>query len=392
MGRIVSSLRAAWRTVSPLGRLLALLAGACWLLAAWWGWRELRVIAVSLLALGVLAVLFTLGRLDLSTQLRVEPSRVVVGERAAGALTLVNNRRRTAHGLRLDLPVGKATARFSVPHLKAGEPVEELFVVPTERRAVIPVGPAVTVQGDPLGLLRRTRTWSHRDEIYVHPATTVLSTMAAGMIRDLEGQTTNHLSPSDIAFHTLRDYVPGDDRRHVHWKSSAKSGRLLVRQYVDTRRSHVAVLLSTDLDEYASDDEFELAISCAASVATQAIRDKQTLSMMIGGERIATEDPKHLLDRFSAIEGRHGAGGTDECLRLARQAAPDASIALVCLGSRLGVAEIRRAATRVGLNTTTVVVRADRDATAGYRVVGSSRFVNVPELAQLNRSLVQVLS
>ena len=87
-----------------------------------------------------------------------------------------------------------------------------------------------------------------------------------GAIRDLDGQETKHLSPSDIAFHTLRDYVPGDDRRHVHWKSSAKIGQLMVRQYVDTRRSHVAVRLSLAPAEYPSDGEFELPLSCRAPV------------------------------------------------------------------------------------------------------------------------------
>ena len=385
-------MRNGLRTVSPLGRTVAFVGAVGWAAAALLHWREFATVAVAVLGLFVLAVAFTLGRVDLSTNLRVEPSRVIVGERAAGALTLRNNRRRASRALRVELPVGKVSAAFTIPRLASGAESEELFVVPTNRRAVIPVGPTLTVQGDPLGLLRRKRSWSEREEIFVHPVTVPLSTIAAGLIRDLEGQTTPHLSPSDIAFHTLRDYVPGDDRRHVHWKSSAKTGRLLVRQYVDTRRSHIAVLLSTNLDEYVSEDEFELAVSCAASVAMQTFRDEQTLTVVTGGQQLPTVNPKHLLDRFSALEGAHGAGGTDECLQLARQAAANASVAVVCLGSQLGVPEIRRAATRVALNTSTLVLRADLASISSYRVVGSSRFVNVPTLKELNRGLEQVLA
>lgn len=392
MSRVLGALRTVWATVSPLGRTIAALAVGCWVLGALWGWRELLIVASVAIVLLAIAVTFTLGKLDLSSHIGVEPSRVVVGERAAGALTLHNNRRRTARSLRIELPVGKALAVFSVPHLAADSGVDELFIVPTTRRAIIPVGPVTTVQGDPLGLLRRRRSWSNREEIFVHPLTTGLSTIAAGLIRDLEGQTTRHLSPSDIAFHTLRDYEPGDDRRHVHWKSSAKLGRLMVRQYVDTRRSHIAVLLSTDLDEYASDDEFELAVSCAASVATQAMRDEQTLAMFAGDQQLPTASPKVLLDRFSGLEALRGQGGIDRCLRLARQKSPDASVAVLCLGSRLGVPEIRQASTRVALETSTLVLRADLESKSSYRVVGSSRFVNVPSLRQLNRGLERVLA
>lgn len=383
--------RAAIRTISPFGRTLLVTTAMCWVVGARFGWREMSTMAAALLVLLVLGIVFTIGRLELGSSLRVEPSRVVVGERAAGALTITNRRKRAARSLRIELPVGAAAAVFPVPHLGAGADVEELFVVPTNRRAVIPVGPVASVQGDALGLFRRKREWSHVEEIYVHPETVVLSTLAAGLLRDLEGQTTRHLSPSDVAFHTLRDYVPGDDRRHVHWKSSAKLNKLMVRQYVDTRRSHIAVALSLDLDEYASADEFELAVSCAASVALQAARDEQTLSMFAGDQQLPTVNPKHMLDRFSALEARPGGTGIDECLTLARRSAPDASVAVVCLGSRLSVPDIRRAATRISLNTTTVVLRAALGTEPNYRAVGQSRFVTVPDLTHLNRGLEAVL-
>ena len=55
---------------------------------------------------------------------------------------------------------------------------------------------------------------------------------------------------SDLAFHALREYVPGDDLRHVHWRSSARAGELLVRQYHDTRRNHATVVVDADPAAY----------------------------------------------------------------------------------------------------------------------------------------------
>ena len=46
-----------------------------------------------------------------------------------------------------------------------------------------------------------------------------------------------------MSFHAIREYAPGDSRRQIHWKSTAKTGQLMVRQYEESRRSRMAVVL-----------------------------------------------------------------------------------------------------------------------------------------------------
>ena len=96
---------------------------------------------------------------------------------------------------------------------------------------------------------------------------TDLSVFAGGLTNDLDGATSQQLSMSDLAFHALREYVPGDDLRHVHWRSSAKAGELLVRQYHETRRGHVTVLVDGARSSYPRLRDFELAVSVATSIA-----------------------------------------------------------------------------------------------------------------------------
>ena len=58
-----------------------------------------------------------------------------------------------------------------------------------------------------------------------------------------------HKSPYQgfsVEFAAHREYVPGDDRRFIHWKSTARSGTLQVREFLQTRRSLVAVVLAGD--------------------------------------------------------------------------------------------------------------------------------------------------
>ncbi len=379
------------RVVTALGWTILGLSVSAWIAGSQFGWREMMIIAATGVILLVVATLSTLGRLDLSSRLKVEPARVVAGERAAGSMIMHNKSARRSRAVRVELPVGNSSALFDVPRLASQAEHDELFVVPTSRRAVIPVGPVTTVQGDALGIIRRTRTWSDCYEIFVHPKTVSLETMAAGLVRDLEGQTTNHLTNSDVAFHTLRDYVPGDDRRHVHWKTSAKLDRLMVRQYVDTRRSHVCSLLSIDRNEYASEDEFEVAVSSAASVAMQAFRDEQTLTVIVGGDQVPVINPRDLLDQFSRIEWGEGVGGIDACFATARRVANEASVTTVSVGRVPSIPDIRKAATRASLETRVIVMQCNLDGNNGYRTIGSTYFVHLNSLDALRRGLVAVL-
>ena len=71
-------------------------------------------------------------------------------------------------------------------------------------------------------------------------------------MRDIEGAVTKKIVDSDLSFHAIRDYVAGDARRHVHWRSTAKTGTMMVRQYEETRRSRIAVVMDLGLSEYTT--------------------------------------------------------------------------------------------------------------------------------------------
>ncbi len=117
---------------------------------------------------------------------------------------------------------------------------------------------------------------------------TPLASLAGGLLRDLEGVTTDAVTASDLAFHALREYVPGDDLRHVHWRSSAKAmasggdNQLLVRQYLDTRRSHATIVVDDRPEAWGDEDEFELGMSVAASIAVRALMDEFEVSFVCG--------------------------------------------------------------------------------------------------------------
>jgi uncharacterized protein (DUF58 family) len=75
-------------------------------------------------------------------------------------------------------------------------------------------------------------------------------------------------------FFGLREYRDGDDRRAIHWRSSARSGRLLVREYEEEAQRRATILVDNSLPEGAHEaleDALEEAISLAASLASSYI-------------------------------------------------------------------------------------------------------------------------
>ncbi|MEQ1736798.1 MAG: DUF58 domain-containing protein, partial [Rhodoglobus sp.] len=266
--------------VTPLGWAMVLIVPLALGFGYGLGWVELIVTGYAGLALLVMALVYLVGRTPITITLTVPHNRVVVGEPASGELDAVNPSRRRALGVTVEVPVGQGLVELAIPGLARGAVAARGFTVPTHRRGVVAIGPARTVRADPVGLVRREMIWADVAELFVHPRTIGIPSMSTGFIRDLEGQPTRDLSNNDVSFHALREYIPGDERRYIHWKSTARTGTYMVRQFEETRRSHLVVALSLAASDYGSDDEFEMAVSVAGSLGVRAIRDARTVSVV----------------------------------------------------------------------------------------------------------------
>ena len=369
------------------------LAGALVSFALAWGlgWVEFAFLGATLLGAVLVSVPFVFGRTNYRVEIALQPTRVVAGERALGRLVVENAGTSTSIPSRLELPVGAGLAEFVVPPIPEGGEHEELFAVPTNRRAVIVAGPAVSVRGDQLGLLRRLVRWTEPVELFVHPVTARLQPSAAGLVRDLEGEITKTITDNDISFHALRAYSPGDALRNVHWRTSARTGQLMVRQYEETRRSQLVILQATEPAHYASDDEFELGVSVLASLAVQVIRDGTRLDVVTEDAALRTATPTALLDDTSRIEP---AAGRFPSLRdfvregTKRLAAP--SVAIMVAGSSVPIAEFRSAETVFGPDTQTIAFRIELGAASRITRLAGTTIVTVGDLADLARLVRRV--
>ena len=407
-GAIRRALGPVFGVVSPLGWIVLLAAVASGFTAWLFGWSEFLYLGLTLAAGLVIAAFFLIGHASFRVEIELSPRRVIAGERAFGRLLVTNTGARRSSATRLELPVGRGEADFSVPPLApAGSgPAaehEELFAVPTARRAVITAGPALSVRGDQLGLLRRRVRWADPVELFVHPVTTLLAPSQAGLVRDLEGAVTSTLTNSDLEFHALRPYEPGDDQRYVHWRASARIGQLMVRQFQETRRSELVLAQLVDAAGYSGvsagqadlDDsgnaEFELAVSVMASVGTQVLREKTRARVVTETLELRTATVMTLLDDSCRLEPTAGLRlSPREFIRdvLGRMAPP--SVLVVVTGSRTPIGELRAIEAVVGSDTRLIALRVELGGEPRISQLSRLHVLTIGELGDLPKLLRRV--
>lgn len=398
-----ASVSALWQwlteTVTPAGwlALLALLAMPAGIAL---GWTELIVASVASAALLLIALPFLAGGKAYSVEFHVPVERVVAGEEVHGTLDVTNVSKSFELPGRIDVPIGSGSTEISVPLLRPGAHYGETVTIPTLRRGIIDIGPVTTLRTDPIGLLRREHAQAKVHRLYVHPRTVSVPSTSAGFVRDLEGNPTNRIVDSDMSFHAIREYAPGDSQRSIHWKSTAKTGQLMVRQYEESRRSRLVVALSVHSDDYLNDEEFELAVSVTGSLAARAIRDGRDVAVVTSEQiqelartsvrsirslPVITE--RTLLDDLSSVESSFSTMPIDDVCALTAHAIPDVSIAFVVCGSSVSAGRLRALQLRFPPDVAVVAVRVDELAAPSFRELAGTGVLTIAVLDDL-RSLL----
>jgi uncharacterized protein (DUF58 family) len=366
--------------VTRVGRAVVLVTVLAWAVHRWLGWLEFGVVAATgacLLGAGLVLVLLpqpARGRL------LVEPNRVTAGEPAAAEVSV----RATWVPLitpTVRLEVAGETRSMRLPLVPPGAERAETIEVPPLPRGVHVVGPLIRERTDPLGLLVRRSRWAGVEELLVRPRLTLLRPLDPGLISDLDGVPSNHPATSDLAFHALREYVRGDDLRHVHWRSSAKAATLLVRQYVETRRSEATILLDDDVAAYADGAEFEVAVSAAASLAVRAMRDDFDVTLVCGDVHASSRSVDVLLDATCRIT--QGASDLRESARRAAVAGGGSSLVVLVTGSGRDPALLRTAGAEFPADALRVLVRVDLGEPSTITTVSGFRPVVLGRLDDL---------
>ncbi len=404
--RLTAHVVSAWRwlrgVVRPGGWLALIVATVALGIGVSLGIAELIAAGTLAGVLLLLALPFLLRARPYTVDFTLAHDRVVAGSSAHAQITVRNETSPVVLPGTIDIPVGTGIIDIAVPLLRAGTSHVEAVEIPAPRRGVVSIGPISSVRGDPLGLLRREATWSQTRTLYIHPRTTAIPPTSAGFIRDLDGRPSSVLVDSDISFHAIREYVPGDAQRHVHWKSTAKTGTLMVRQYEQTRRSRMVIAIDTDRDSYRDEEEFELAVSVAASLGVRGVRDGRDVQVVVGEElpefarsrvrairELPTMTERIVMDALAGVTSHDAVNPLSEVAALAVEAHSDVSLAFLVCGSTMTAAGLQRSALAFPSHVGVAAVVCDLEGEPRLRRLGEATVISVGVLDDLRQILLR---
>ena len=293
---MLRSLRTSLAALTTRGRCVLAAGLALALFSFVLGQRDLLRAAVFLVALPIAALaVVSRSRYRLACTRSLEPPRVEAGRPSSALLRLDNVSR---------LPSGVLLMEDALPYALGGRPrfvldkieprgVREVsYPVRAEARGRYRVGPLSVRLTDPFGLCELARSFAASDELVVTPVVQTLPPVRLGGDWTGGGDVASRsvaVSGTDDA--ATREYRYGDDLRKVHWKSTARTGELMVRREEQPFSSRATLLLDAREDAHRGNgpgSSFEWAVSAVASIGVDLTRSGFALSLVTdSGEPVA---------------------------------------------------------------------------------------------------------
>jgi uncharacterized protein (DUF58 family) len=337
-----------------------LLAAAFALAIGWFRNINLLVLLGYLLAavplLNLLAARWTL--LGLRARRRIAQP-VYAGIPCAVHVRIAPTRGRARLGVRVEDAGPDHRLSWFVERLeRTGHWLRGQVVLP--RRGRYAWGPATASSGYPFGLVQRSKMLAPAEEIIVLPR---VGRLHRGLFRrlllfasfeaDRRRRMPHRHAAAQDQFHGLRPFRAGDNPRAVHWRTSARRGEWMVREFEDLPGENL--LLVFDCALYSGDglepfsrerlDDFEAAVSLAATIAVEWRGDRggRLIAAVTGQDPVVLDGPagpahgRRVLERLAVVEPLAAPSAPANAGLLAQLAAvPSAGVVVVAAGrSRL---------------------------------------------------------
>lgn len=137
----------------------------------------------------------------------------------------------------------------------------------------------------PWGLAQRQGKVTLSQKVQVYPDLSALTRDALSLVRAREDESRRTLRRSSEGreFDSLREYRPGDDRRHLDWKATARRGKPMVREHRPERNQLVLLLLDCGrhmAGQVAGRPKLEHAVDAALRVAKVSLDEGDLVGVM----------------------------------------------------------------------------------------------------------------
>lgn len=253
------------------------------------------------------------------------------------------------------------------------------------RRGQFRLGPLSLIAGDPFGLFQVKRELSATDSLIVYPPVVDLTgfQLPAGV---LTGGRTVQKRTYQVTTNAagVRDYVPGDGFNRIHWRSTARKGRLIVKEFELDPLSDVWIVLDVDHTVHAGNIEGyeawsskdgspnipptteEYMVTVAASLGYTLLRQDRSVGLTANAARRFAIQPERgerqqskILDVLAVLEAT-GRETLDHVLTLeGQQLSRGTTLIVITPSTRLSWPEVAHGLTLRGINVVVVAIDAE---------------------------------
>lgn len=276
------------------------------------GWLYVLASAfLGVVAAGIIMPRLALRKLSFS---RLSPAAGVAGEVVGVRLVVTNS-----GGARKGVIEGRdeflSGRRFMAEGLPSKSTAQFQYRLDCVRRGTFDGGDIEVSSGFPFGAALAKRKIHVKSPVVVHPRWVELASfpMLEAVSSPNEALHDRRRRGAGMEFFGIREYRQGDSIRHVHWRSAARTGRLVVREFEELPASRLGVLIDSG-KPVGSEPEtsFEDGVSAAASIALYALGAGHPVQMFCDTRRaqhhLFEAGSIEVLDWLSRVEsdGRRG--------------------------------------------------------------------------------------
>jgi uncharacterized protein (DUF58 family) len=236
----------------------------------------LACLIASILMSGVLSSL-TLAGVELDLRL---PGHIFAGQTVRGTVELKNEKQTLpSFSLRVEGAKKKTQAAAVLlatpvyfPYLPRAESVKQSVPLRFARRGLYRQEAFRIVTRFPFGFLQKARRLDLATEALVYPSVEATPEFLE-VLPGIQGAMESLAKGRGQDLYALRDYLPTDSARHVHWKASARLGSLMVREFAREDDTRVLLVLDPHSEAarpnstLAEKEQFEHAVELCAAIA-----------------------------------------------------------------------------------------------------------------------------
>ncbi len=250
------------------------------------------LVYLAILVVGGSYVLTRLGLADLEAGYAVNQLNGHVGDKLQVTYTLRNTSRLPKFWLEIHNPTnlpGGLPGR-AIPLGPRAERSWRIRV-PLVRRGHFRIEPLHIQTGDPFGFFEASATVGQGVTVVIYPRIEPLPLwrLPSASLEGSHSSAERTLQTTPLAT-SVRPYAPGDSFNRIHWKSTAKTGEIQVKEFDLEQTADAWIILDLEQDIQAGrgdESTVEAAVRAAAAVADKALLENRAVGMTVNAHRTA---------------------------------------------------------------------------------------------------------